>query len=140
MTHDDNSAVSLVRTPVLLMTFCPEAQAHAISAFGPFDLRHDLPLTSPFAEPEQFPWRHHCDYAILCPELPSVNFTAASWHRHIRGGRCNRREFRRGRIDSGGDTSAGCDTIPQPKKGGYLGRARTARGLSGPRHRGVLSG
>ena len=30
--------------------------------------------------------------------------------------------------------------FPSRKRGGYLGRARTARGLSGPRHRGVLSG
>ena len=26
--------------------------------------------------------RHQFDYTFGCPELPSVNFTAASWHRH----------------------------------------------------------
>ncbi len=34
-------------------------------------------------------------------------------------GRCNLSEFQRGRIDSGGDTSAGCDTIPEPTKGRF---------------------
>jgi hypothetical protein len=38
-----------------------------------------------------------------------------------RVGRCNCCEFQRRRIDSGGDTSEGCDTIPEPKKGPFIG-------------------
>jgi len=32
--------------------------------------------------PPSFDQRHQIDYTFRCPELPAVNFTAASWHGH----------------------------------------------------------
>jgi len=67
--------------------------------------------------------RHQFDYAFHCPELRSVDFTAAANDNLVlRAVDATDASFRDDEMQSVCETSAGCDTIPEPKKGPFTVR------------------
>ena len=63
--------------------FCPRSVTPYARSRN-FQLAHDgssLGTNAALRRPPSVAQRHQFDYTFGCPELPSVNFTAASWHR-----------------------------------------------------------